>query len=247
MVEWSDGDDFRTIRARKRFHTDHITMSGTFVDLSIRPNFRRISTVESAQKDLDCDHRITFTGPETSIVTSSSSGFPSFTVRSVDGTTPRPIGDLGDASSYGTMQVSLLPKPENPRSGLIHTKPGSTKSEALSHLKNAQREAGGELRRLAPGVASVFQEVLKTYLIPEILRLYRDRTFGVAGWDSSDYSADGLRDRIATTCVHYDLANPDEIDEEIKRLAMAILVNVSGRPDGELVEAVVKGAFGKTG
>jgi hypothetical protein len=43
------------------------------------------------------------------------------------------------------------------------------------------------------------------------------------------------------------LANPDEIDEEIKRLAMAILVNVSGRPNGELVEAVAKGAFGKTG
>lgn len=100
---------------------------------------------------------------------------------------------------------------------------------------------------MAPGVASVFQEVLKTYLIPEILRLYRDRTFGVAGWDSSDYSANALYDRIATICVGYDLADPQEVEKEIDRLAMAILVNVSGRPDGELVEAVVKGAFGKTG
>lgn len=64
------------------------------------------------------------------------------------------------------MQVSLLPKPETPRSGLIHTKPGSTKSEALSHLKNAQREADGELRRLAPGVASVFSKGVENLLDP---------------------------------------------------------------------------------
>jgi hypothetical protein len=232
----------RSAQARKRFH---ITMSGTDVNLSFaRPNFSRIATAEYAQKALDTDHSITFTGPETSIVTSSSSAVTSFSVSTVDNTTPRLIGD---ASRYDTMKVSLLPQLENCSIASPRTKPGMTDPEALSHLKNVQREAGGDLWRLTPRVALVFQKVLKTYLIHEILRLYRDRTFWVADWDTSDYSANDLRDRIATICVQYDLANPDEIDEEIKRLAMAILVNVSGRPDGELVEAVAKGAFGKIG
>lgn len=135
---------FVLLRARKRFHTDHTTMSGSSVDLSIRPNFRRISTVESAQKDLDCDHRITLSGSGTSIVTDSLSGFPSFTVRSVDGTTPRPIGDLGDASSYGTMQVSLLPRsPRIPVQGSSTRSPGrpSLKLCHISRMRSGKQVA----------------------------------------------------------------------------------------------------------
>lgn len=103
------------------------------------------------------------------------------------------------------------------------------------------------MQRLASRVVSVFQKVLTFYLIPEILRLYRDRTFEVAGWDTLDDSANALGSRIGAICLQYDLADPAEDKKEMKRLAMAILVHVSERPDEEFVETVVKGAFGKTG
>ncbi|KAG7571180.1 hypothetical protein FFLO_00853 [Filobasidium floriforme] len=237
-------------------------MSGTDVNLSLAcPDFSRIATAESAQNNLDSNNEVSFHGYTTSVI--ASSGFPSFRVDSVDSRLRRGLANaLHIRPRQRTWKVAYLPELENCSRGSIHTVPGLSNSDAASVLSKAWRGVGGNLREQAPRLASNLQDMGLTFhqraqqekldryrdkLIAKILKLYQNRTFRVADWDTSDDFANATHSRIREICLWYNVANPDEIDEEIKRLTKAILKHIKKRPDGELVEAVVKGAFGKTG
>lgn len=243
-------------------------MSGPPIGLGFRSGLSTLAASQLIQERLDSYKERTFRGSTTTVIADNVSGFASLRIETVDSTASSPFRRVRNALHMRsrhkprTEKVAFRPKLEDCRKESIQMVSGLSSSDAASIVDDALREVGSKLQQTAPDIAQNLHKMKETLIeaeyqerlsahndrkIAKILRLYRsDKAIRVtAPNEFGIVTMSGLRSRSCMACSKNDL--PEQNNERVDYLAKAILACSRDYLSEEIVVAIVKGAFGKTG